>query len=269
MVREKGLYIDSEGVQRGYYVYLHKDRATGEVFYVGTGHGRRAWETESRHSLWNQKVSSLTDGFDVEIVQDDLSELEAFELEASLVEKYGGSADTGGRLTNWMPGGEDPASNDIDFDSGQCWADLQLKNWSEAYHQARKFKDLPRKRQEEIVSSVAKELQPFDDLFVELKEEGAEDGDDELSYPAFDFRTINSGVLDAAADFSRQRASWTDFGIALENAIDDMKTVMEDESPSPRVASLGQQVITILERTISEIDSGNREEAIKCADEKL
>jgi hypothetical protein len=33
----KRLYIDADGVKRGYYVYAHKDCATGSVFYVGKG----------------------------------------------------------------------------------------------------------------------------------------------------------------------------------------------------------------------------------------
>ena len=33
------LYVDSEGVERGYYVYAHREKETGEVFYIGKGHG--------------------------------------------------------------------------------------------------------------------------------------------------------------------------------------------------------------------------------------
>lgn len=73
-------YIDGEGVERGYYVYLHKDKATGKVFYVGKGIGRRAWETGRRSNTWKEKVASLTNGWEVEILAKDLSELKAFEL---------------------------------------------------------------------------------------------------------------------------------------------------------------------------------------------
>ena len=100
------LYIDQGGVVRGYYVYLHKGRTTGVVFYVGKGSGQRAWESIGRNELWKGRVATLDNGWEVEIFKNDLSEIEAFVLEAELVEKYGGCAADGGTLTNWVPGGE-------------------------------------------------------------------------------------------------------------------------------------------------------------------
>ncbi len=50
MTEKPQIYIDEEGVKRGYYVYLHKATETGEVFYVGKGSGRRAWETKKRNN---------------------------------------------------------------------------------------------------------------------------------------------------------------------------------------------------------------------------
>ncbi len=109
MSKARKLYLDSEGVKRGYYAYVHREKDKGEVFYVGKGHGRRAWETTGRNDLWLEKTASLGDGWEVVIIEDDLSEIEAFELEETLVWKYGGPASTGGDLTNWIPGGEPPA----------------------------------------------------------------------------------------------------------------------------------------------------------------
>ena len=133
MTRAHKLYIDSEGIERGYYVYLHRDRATGRVFYVGKGHGRRAWETGRRNQVWKNTVSTLYDGWDVELVRDDLSEIEAFELEEELVETYGGSAPDGGALTNLIPGGESPVSVTValPFDD---------RGWTKAYDAAREFR---------------------------------------------------------------------------------------------------------------------------------
>jgi len=97
-------YIDHEGVRRGWYVYLHRDNATNQVFYVGMGTGKRAWDTAKRSDLWRDRVCGLKDGFTVEIVEDDLTENEAGRLEYVTVEKYG-SVGEGSALTNQMLGG--------------------------------------------------------------------------------------------------------------------------------------------------------------------
>src|SRR5262245_2803202 len=112
------LYVDSDGVLRGYYVYVHKDKATGKVFYVGKGQGKRAWSKSKRHANWQEMVTSLGGAWDVEIVKNDLSELEAFDLEAELVDHHGGAAAEGGGLTNWLPGGENPDAVSIIVELG-------------------------------------------------------------------------------------------------------------------------------------------------------
>lgn len=100
----KETYIDAEGVRRGWYVYLHRDIDTNEVFYIGMGIARRAWDKERRNDLWKAKVANLPDGYSIEILEDDLSEIEAEDLEKSSVEKYGG-VDEGSPLTNKVAGG--------------------------------------------------------------------------------------------------------------------------------------------------------------------
>ncbi|XWN38042.1 MAG: hypothetical protein ROO71_03730 [Balneola sp.] len=83
------LYLDEEDVKRGYYVYLHKARSTGEVFYVGKGSGKRAWDKNKRNPDWQDRVNKLNDEWEVEIYKDDLTEIEAYQLEEKLVQDFG------------------------------------------------------------------------------------------------------------------------------------------------------------------------------------
>jgi len=102
----KKVHIDADGVERGFYVYIHRDSRTDQVFYVGMGHGRRAWDKKRRTQPWLAKVTSLGNAWKVEIVKDDLSELEAFQLEHDKVLEYGGPSRSGGSLTNIVHGGD-------------------------------------------------------------------------------------------------------------------------------------------------------------------
>lgn len=72
----------------GYYVYVHKD-SKGKIFYVGKGTGNRAWR-EDRHALWEKYVNEHLQGiYQVEILQDGLTEDDALELEWQLLLQHG------------------------------------------------------------------------------------------------------------------------------------------------------------------------------------
>lgn len=78
-----------------YYVYIHIQGS--RVFYVGKGHGSRAWSSKNRNQYWKNVAK---DGFEVQIVESNLSETSAFSLEKVLIVKYRPS------LTNMTEGGE-------------------------------------------------------------------------------------------------------------------------------------------------------------------
>lgn len=67
----------------GYYVYLWKDR--DEVFYVGLGKGRRAWNS---HNADLDRYRQFCTDFSVAIVRDGLTKVEAKVLKAHYKEKY-------------------------------------------------------------------------------------------------------------------------------------------------------------------------------------
>jgi hypothetical protein len=75
-----------------YYVYLHKRKGTNKIFYVGKGrknrNGDRFDSTKSRNEWW-QHVVEKDGGFDVEIYKDNLTELQAFDLEKQLIAQIG------------------------------------------------------------------------------------------------------------------------------------------------------------------------------------
>lgn len=81
------------------YVYLHINKSNGNVFYVGKGSGKRAYDIRNRNYHWNNIVKKY--GFDVNIVADNLTNEEAFLLEMRLISFYGIN-----NLTNMTIGGD-------------------------------------------------------------------------------------------------------------------------------------------------------------------
>ena len=253
------LYIDAEGVQRGYYVYLHRDRTTADVFYVGKGHGRRAWDAKGRSSLWKEKVSLIGGAWDVEIVRDDLSEIEAFELEAELVQKYGGAECRGGTLVNLIPGGEDPFAVAVEFPGFYLNGD-----WFTAYNAARKFKAFSREEEETRVSQLKQALESIVLHLEALEKEAEENEDGELEESVIEVDFVIDNLCDATYDFLKRRISWKKFALAVEEAVEDVEMQQEDVKHE-RVAPLFEQLSVLVEEFFEGIDSGNRSEAEQIA----
>jgi hypothetical protein len=113
-----------------YYVYVHRKKTNGDVFYVGKGKGNRAWLTTTRSLLWNRTKDKY--GYIVEIVQNNLQEWYAFELEKELICKYGRKDNKTGILVNMSDGGEGP--------SGQLISEAQRKKLSDRFTEAVKEK---------------------------------------------------------------------------------------------------------------------------------
>lgn len=89
---------------KDFYVYAHAKATTGEIFYYGKGHGRRAWSHHSRSNLWKSVVAKH--GLKVIIIQDGLQEWAALELECDMI-ALRGRRDLGrGSLINFTDGGD-------------------------------------------------------------------------------------------------------------------------------------------------------------------
>jgi hypothetical protein len=86
-----------------FYTYTHRRNDTGEIFYVGKGKEKRAWETE-RNPHW--KHIAKKHGHTVTIEIDNLDAEQALELEKQLIALYG-RLDCGlGKLVNMTDGGD-------------------------------------------------------------------------------------------------------------------------------------------------------------------
>ena len=68
-------------------VYLHRNRCTNKVFYVGVGNMSRAYDENSRSKEWKENI--LECYFNVEIIAKNLSKEIAYKIEKSLIEMYG------------------------------------------------------------------------------------------------------------------------------------------------------------------------------------
>lgn len=93
-----GFFVFERSFVLDFYVYLHKKKTNGEVFYVGKGCGPRAWTKARRSSEWNEVVEKY--GYFVEIVENNLQEWYSFELEGLLIDYYGKLSDKDGSLVN-------------------------------------------------------------------------------------------------------------------------------------------------------------------------
>jgi hypothetical protein len=87
-----------------HYAYVHLKADTLEPFYVGEGHGRRAWNFNGRSKHWN--AVKRKHGVAVMIAQDNMLEAIAFELERSLIARIGRKDLGHGPLVNHTDGGE-------------------------------------------------------------------------------------------------------------------------------------------------------------------
>lgn len=70
-----------------YYAYLHIRLKDGSVFHAGKGKGNRILSHKGRNKYW-LRIVKADGGFDYQIVEENLSENEAFTLEKKLVAKY-------------------------------------------------------------------------------------------------------------------------------------------------------------------------------------
>ena len=72
-----------------FYVYSHT--VCGDIVYIGKGKGNRAW-SKNRSDLWKRITK---DGYEVYIIEDNLTEEQAFDLERHvitiLMEEYRGN----------------------------------------------------------------------------------------------------------------------------------------------------------------------------------
>lgn len=89
-----------------FYVYQHKIPATGEIFYIGKGKGNRAF-SKIRNKYWHKIIGKHK--FVVELVKENMTEQDAFNLEESLIKSHNPRANIclgGGGVSGYKHGPE-------------------------------------------------------------------------------------------------------------------------------------------------------------------
>ncbi len=109
-------YVNTEVKNK--VVYLHRNKITDEVFYVGMGSKIRPYDKNKRNLFWNNYVNKY--GFYVEIVKSNLSSKEASKEEVRLISLFGRRDLKEGSLVNLSNGGEGAISYKKTTDSKPC-----------------------------------------------------------------------------------------------------------------------------------------------------
>lgn len=87
-----------------FYIYKHIRLDKNEVFYIGMGKDKRAYNKSNRNSLWKKIVNKSN--YSVEIIYNELSLKDAFEIEKYLILLYGRRDLNTGTLANFTNGGD-------------------------------------------------------------------------------------------------------------------------------------------------------------------
>ena len=85
-----------------FYVYVHHRLSTGEPFYIGKGHARRAWTRKSRRPHWKNIVAK-DGGFSVRLIAENLDEELSLLVEMEAISQYRAN---GCNLVNLTDGGD-------------------------------------------------------------------------------------------------------------------------------------------------------------------
>ncbi len=114
-----------------FYIYAHINPIKNEIFYIGKGSKNRAFDNSRRSNYWNRITKKYN--LIVDILEDNLTEEEAFERERWYIKRLGRKNIKTGKLVNFTDGGEGQ--------SGRICSDETKKKMS----LTRKGKPSPRK----------------------------------------------------------------------------------------------------------------------------
>ena len=123
-----------------FYVYAHINSTKNEIFYIGKGKGDRVNWMHGR-SKHHQNVQNKYE-IDSIILEENLSENEAFDLEKYYIAKIGRKDLSKGTLVNFTDGG--------DGASGLKWTEARKKEWSKQ----QLGKKISKEHKENIVNSL-------------------------------------------------------------------------------------------------------------------
>ena len=88
-----------------YYIYSHINPLKNEIFYIGMGRNKRAYQISGRSKFWTNYYKKY--GREVDMIDINLSLEEAREKEIFWIKKIGRKDKNNGTLVNMSDGGED------------------------------------------------------------------------------------------------------------------------------------------------------------------
>lgn len=138
-----------------FYVYLHRRATDGRVFYVGKGHGKRAWRTEGRNPKW-QRIAKRC-GFVVEIIFRTDDEQAAMDFERKTIAEHGIES-----LANLTLGGQGGIGRTVSGETRTIASQLMKAHWQKPETQRRmsaaRKEEWKRPGYKETMSETAKRL---------------------------------------------------------------------------------------------------------------
>jgi hypothetical protein len=111
-------------MENKYYIYFHINPVKNEIFYVGKGKGRRAYDKKIRNRFWKNIVNKY--GYIINIAEEGLTEEQAHQRELFYIAKIGRRDLGKGSLTNLTDGGEG-ASGAVRSDEYKKAVSLRVK----------------------------------------------------------------------------------------------------------------------------------------------
>jgi len=233
---------DNDGVERGFYVYVHKDKSNDVPFYVGKGRGKRAYSESRRTRAWSEKVAGLQNGYEVGIVAEDLSEEEAFDLEGDLIGKYGRLINNTGPLVNKTEGGS------LD---GEIIASISFalprtqEEQREADREATPLKQHTWEIRKQLGASITTQFQSFQRSYDALVGEFVEEAEDEETDLEGAIDDVIQVALSSAKHLAKRQLSLNDFYRDIEEEREYLESMLEDYDPEvdkAEIASLAKEV---------------------------
>jgi len=101
-------------MENKYYIYAHINPLKNEIFYIGKGKKDRAYRNTYRNRFWNFTVKKY--GYIVDILEEGLTEQEAFEREIFYITKIGRRDLGTGPLVNLTDGGDGGSNRVLSFE---------------------------------------------------------------------------------------------------------------------------------------------------------
>lgn len=215
-----------------FYVYIHLNPKTREIFYVGKGHGNRK-NSKSRNHLWLEYVENLGGDYEIIVIKEGISEKDALLLEADVISRIQNHYPD--NLTNISQTENEMLENgiyfhfDVGLSIGFQDSENGMTNEDSVAAQSRKprFQDSTAKEICEVLTSFrnkqngkyirfSEEFFEIQELFWELESEVAEFNEDAVG----EFESILQEIEDECDLFvSSEGESFADFIIQMDNIL--------------------------------------------------